>query len=142
MYVIVRSRILISTTTPRPAISTESPVTTGIHRSTVSDTPDKTTSTTTSGTTTTHTTTTGIILTLGKKLNNDGTALPMLLARCDKALEVNKLTGYPIINTGVALKNSLLLRVKHDLPSSFFLLAYRIGVAISSGTAYVYFYYQ
>jgi len=42
----------------------------------------------------------GVIICLGKILRKDGTPEPMLLSRCDKALEVYGKTGYPIINSG------------------------------------------
>ena len=42
----------------------------------------------------------GVIICLGKVLNQDGTPDPMLLTRCDKAIEIHKETGYPVVNTG------------------------------------------
>lgn len=42
----------------------------------------------------------GVIICLGKALQPTGEAEPMLLRRCDKALEIHALTQYTIINSG------------------------------------------
>ena len=42
----------------------------------------------------------GLIICLGKALKKNGDAEKMLLNRCDKAIEVHRLTGFPIICSG------------------------------------------